>query len=158
MAEISQESLALLEAIMDESIPRNSESLIVDEVSSRFTGAAWFDAIKEQTVLLAGLGGIGSWTALLLSRLQINSLYLFDNDRVERHNISGQFYNTNQDNNFKVTATSSNLGSFSNFYNYYSVSDRYEESTSTTSDIMICGFDNMQARKVFFNKKVCYEM
>lgn len=40
-------------------LPVNSKSFEVDESMSRFSGAAWFDAIQNTTVTLAGLGGIG---------------------------------------------------------------------------------------------------
>lgn len=40
-------------------LPINSKSFEVDESMSRFSGAAWFEAIQNTTVTLAGLGGIG---------------------------------------------------------------------------------------------------
>ena len=40
-------------------LPVNSKSFEVDESMSRFSGAAWFEAIQNTTVTLAGLGGIG---------------------------------------------------------------------------------------------------
>lgn len=40
-------------------IPENSKTLLIDETTSRFSGALWYDCIKEQHVLLLGCGGIG---------------------------------------------------------------------------------------------------
>ena len=40
-------------------IPENSQSILIDEKTSRFNGAVWFDEIQRQEVVVAGLGGIG---------------------------------------------------------------------------------------------------
>ena len=43
----------------EELIKPNAESLLVDESTSRFSSAIWYDAVKQSTVLIAGVGGIG---------------------------------------------------------------------------------------------------
>ena len=48
-----------------DSLPTNSESLLIDESSSRFSGAIWADKIREQSVTLAGIGGIGRFGNLI---------------------------------------------------------------------------------------------
>jgi hypothetical protein len=40
-------------------IPVNTKAVEVDETTSRFNGAAWFSAIQQSTVVMAGMGGIG---------------------------------------------------------------------------------------------------
>ena len=40
-------------------IPENSNSILVEETTSRFSGAVWYDKIKEKEVIIAGCGGIG---------------------------------------------------------------------------------------------------
>ena len=40
-------------------IPINSTSILVDEQTSRFSSAVWFDNVRSKNVTLAGLGGIG---------------------------------------------------------------------------------------------------
>lgn len=40
-------------------IPPNSPTLLIDDSTSRFSGAEWFNKIKEQEVIIAGCGGIG---------------------------------------------------------------------------------------------------
>lgn len=134
-----------------EVIPPNSESLLIDEGTSRFNSAIWFENIKNQKVLLAGLGGIGSYVAYLLSRLKIHSLYMYDNDVIDTGNMSGQFYPYEEIGNYKVEAINNLINKFSNYYSVCSFNEKYTEE-SITSDIMICGFDNMKARKIFFNK------
>lgn len=132
-------------------IPNNSESLLVDETTTRFSSASWYEEAKKNTIILAGLGGIGSWTALLLSRLHPDSLHLYDDDRVEALNMAGQLYAASDIGSYKCNAISRKLSSYSDYYRTNAYNYKYS-SDSPTSNIMICGFDNMRARKTFFNK------
>lgn len=76
---------------------------------------------------------------------------MYDNDVIDVGNMSGQFYPYEEIGNYKVEAINNLINKFSNYYSAYSFNEKYTEE-SITSDIMICGFDNMKARKVFFNK------
>lgn len=42
-----------------ELIKPNAESLLVDESTSRFSSAIWYDAVKQSSIVIAGVGGIG---------------------------------------------------------------------------------------------------
>lgn len=132
-------------------IQENSITLLQNDQTLRFSSADWFEKIKEQEVVLAGLGGIGSWCALLLSRLDIRSLTLYDDDTVDSVNLAGQFYRKNQIKAFKASAISKAIHEYSNYYNCNACTRKFEDS-SLPSKIMICGFDNMEARKVFYRK------
>jgi hypothetical protein len=117
---------------------------------TRFKGATWFSVIQQMDITLAGLGGIGSWVNLFLSRLNPNNIYLYDPDRFESINMAGQFVDMHKMNRNKCAVATSMGKDFSNYNKYLSFSTLYEDS-SIYSPIMICGFDNMVARKVFFN-------
>lgn len=116
---------------------------------SRFKGADWFKIVQQQNIVLAGLGGIGSYVSLCLSRLGPASLYLFDDDLFESHNMSGQFVSKTDINKYKVDVAKTHAQNFSN-YTPYVYPQRYEDG-ALTDKVMICGFDNMEARKVFYN-------
>ena len=133
-----------------EEIPANSGSLLVSETTSRFSSAVWFDNIQTKRVMLAGLGGIGSYVAFLLSRLNVNRVDMFDDDRVEAGNLSGQLFQSSHIGRFKVSAVADVMANFSNFYNYNCYEERFEEGSSPEF-IMMCGFDNMEARRNYFN-------
>ena len=47
-----------------DAIPRNP-AYIINELTSRFSGAMWFDKIQEKTIILAGVGGIGRFGNLV---------------------------------------------------------------------------------------------
>lgn len=145
--------VALVQAHEEDSniLPVNSRTLLLDETSSRFSSALWFEEIGKQTVTLAGLGGIGSYVAFLLGRLKISRLYLFDDDIVEESNLSGQLYSTDDLGMYKVQAVSRLVRDYAEYYNLISPPRKFDYCSPAT-DIMICGFDNMQARSIFYTK------
>lgn len=126
-----------------------SENITTIESSQRFSGAIWYDKVREQCITLAGVGGIGSYVLYLLARMKPDYIRIFDPDMVEYVNLAGQLYSVSHVGMAKVDAMDSIAASFCN---YYGVSPRRVRFTSDSpaSDIMICGFDNMVARKTFF--------
>lgn len=131
-------------------IPENSPTLLVSENTSRFSSALWYDKVQKHVITLAGIGGIGSHVGFLLSRLNPSNLYIYDDDVVEKSNLSGQFYSTEDFGKDKTYALARLLSKFSNYNSVYAYTEKYTINDPTT-DIMICGFDNMSARRVFFN-------
>lgn len=120
---------------------------------SRFSSAVWYEEVQKCNVILAGLGGIGSYVAFLLSRLNINRLLLFDGDSVESINLSGQLYNTDDIGKYKSDAICNMIMNYSSFHKFISWgSQMYTSDIFHTEDIMICGFDNMKARKLFYKR------
>lgn len=134
-------------------IPSISPTLLSDDTTTRFSSAPWFETVKNEKVALIGCGGIGSWTGLLLSRLQIDQLVLFDEDTVEEVNMAGQWYRGENIEMKKVDALSLNIMSFSNYY--HSISHTYnftEDWIHFLSPVVICGLDNMRSRKLVFEQ------
>lgn len=123
----------------------------IEEVEPQFgrvKGASWFPLLYKKDVMVLGQGGIGSWTALLLSRIGC-TLHLFDMDRYEVHNMTGQIVKHTDIGKNKVHAIADVIEEFSPNCLVYPFHQRYDED-SFTNEIMICGFDNMAARKVAF--------
>jgi hypothetical protein len=152
--EIDEQGEALLEAALaaeEVVIPPNSGSLLVDEATSRFSGAIWYSAIQSKTITLAGVGGIGSYVGFLLARLKPAGLYLYDPDIVEQANMSGQLYGSGDLGQAKVSSLHRMLQVYANYYNSVAYQERFTAESEAT-DIMICGFDNMEARSLFFDK------
>jgi molybdopterin/thiamine biosynthesis adenylyltransferase len=132
-------------------LPTNPKSLTaLDETSSRFSGAAWYKAVQQSTVILAGLGGIGSYCLFLLSRMKPLQVFIYDDDIVELANLSGQLYSTDMVGKKKVNAMAELAEKFSDYHSVMAVDRKWTEECSA-GKIMICGFDNMEARKTFFN-------
>lgn len=153
---LTEEEAALLEQVVEEvhqEIPVNSPSLLVDECTIRFSSAIWYENIQSKVITLAGVGGIGSYVGFLLARMKPKSMFIYDNDVVEAVNMSGQLYGNSDLGLSKVTALANMISNYANYDSVFAVNERFT-SESEASDIMICGFDNMIARKLFFEKWV----
>lgn len=152
--QLLEEEQAILDQAVEEAhqeIPTNSATLLVDEATSRFSSAIWYDNIQNKTVILAGVGGIGSYVGFLLARMKPAALYIYDDDVVEAVNMSGQLYGQDDIGRTKVSALSNMVKKYANYYGTFAMPERFT-SNSQATDIMICGFDNMVARRVFFEK------
>lgn len=114
----------------------------------RVKGASWFPLLYRRDVLVLGQGGIGSWVSLLLARIGCN-LHLFDMDTYEVHNMTGQIMRSDAIGRNKAEAIVDVLIDFCPNVTAYFYAQRYDEH-SFTGNIVICGFDNMIARKVAF--------
>ena len=65
---LTEEEMALFEQVVEEAhqeIPVNSATLLVDEATSRFSSAIWYENIQNKTITLAGVGGIGRFGNLV---------------------------------------------------------------------------------------------
>lgn len=134
----------------EHNIKPNSPTILLDETHSRFSGAEWALKIKEQNVVLGGCGGISSWVALLLSRVNPNYIYIYDDDVVEQSNMSGQLFRNIDIGSSKVRSMYTIITQFSSYYNIVCNNVRFHYDSGMFNNIMISGFDNMQARKEFY--------
>lgn len=134
----------------DAKIPLNSPTLLVDESTTRFSGAEWFNEIQKARIIIAGIGGIGSNVAFQLARMIPANLTLYDDDIVEMVNMAGQLYSYNDVGKSKVEAIADMIGRYTSMRQVLAIKDKFA-SDKEPGDIMICGFDNMRARRVFFN-------
>jgi len=115
----------------------------------RIKGAAWFSSLHKKDVMILGAGGIGSWLSIFVSRLGCN-LYIYDMDIYEEHNMSGQAVVKGAIGKLKTEAIRDLVGDLSPDCEV-SIEGEYTED-SMTNDVVLCGFDNMAARKLAFTK------
>ena len=64
--------------------------------------------------------------------------------------MSGQLYGNHNLGQGKVYALHNMMQQYANYYNSVAYQERFTAESEAT-DIMICGFDNMEARKLFFD-------
>lgn len=82
-----------------------------------------YERIRDCTIIIVGVGGVGSVAAEMLTRCGIGKLILYDYDKVELANMNRLFYQPHQQGLSKVEAATKTL-SFINpdvefeFYNY----------------------------------------
>ncbi|EJW87932.1 ubiquitin-activating enzyme E1 domain-containing protein 1 [Wuchereria bancrofti] len=68
-----------------------------------------YDDIRKKTVLIVGVGGVGSVVAEMLTRCGIGKLILFDYDKVELANMNRLFYQPQHSGMSKVDAARNTL-------------------------------------------------
>ena len=154
--EVVEQYVSTEELTEEENIPVEEQPIVVPNYSSireelvRFSDAEWFNKIQEKTIVLAGVGGIGSNMAVILAKLNPSAIYIFDDDTVETYNLAGQFYSNEDVGKPKVEALAASVTKYTNYSAIFALNRRYSPGEEIVSDIMICGFDNMRARRDYF--------
>lgn len=115
---------------------------------NRFKDAEWYG--KNVPVLIGGAGGLGSWVTLLLCRMGLNKIGVYDHDIIEEHNLGGQFFKESQINTSKVQALRDNCKDFAGV-EIFCYQQKYD-TKSMRADYMFACFDNMEARQLMFKK------
>lgn len=131
-------------------IQPNSPTLLMNDATSRFSGTEWYNEIQRKRVLIAGCGGIGSNLAFQIARMHPEAIVLYDDDEVERANMSGQLFSMADVGEFKVNAVANKIYSFTTTEHVMAIPEKFTPN-SEVMDIMMCGFDSMKARRTFFN-------
>ncbi len=130
------------------------ETTLSDNIRVRFSEAPWSNKIKD--VLVAGVGGIGSNLAYVLARMGIPHMTLIDPDYVEEANLGAQMFDLEDIGKPKVIAVKRKIKAFSPdtaiyVYDDY-IDERFLSIDGLNYDAIFSCFDNMQARKILFNK------
>lgn len=138
-----------LKAAELESIPVESEL--------RFSGATWYEKVKTLPVTIVGAGGIGSWTALLLSKMGM-SVDIIDKDNFDTVNIAGQIFNvrraSGRNKAEEVATLCTEFVPTARVRGYRANIDPENiiYVINESSRIFICAVDNMAARKLIYNR------
>lgn len=110
----------------------------------------FFDPTESKArVTIVGCGGIGSATAVLLSKMGIPEITLIDPDILETHNLPNQFYPVSVEGLLgepKVDV----LASVCKMFGYSEITThqcRIEDYSEKLSGIVVTGLDSMEARK-----------
>lgn len=149
-----------LEELIDE-VNDTTENPVVEipTSESRFAGAAWYKNIKTFNFLLGGCGGINSHVAFQLSRLHPQRINIYDDDIVEEHNLAGQFFTFDGIDCYKANHIQRLLKKFSHYYSTYTLIEKITANTYVSNlfwntninkVVFVGGFDNMKARKDFY--------
>ena len=125
--------------------------------NARFSGAEWFEAMRDARTLVVGLGGIGSWLALLLSRFKVRELRCKDMDKVEEINLAGQLYKNDDIGLFKTEAICDTIRNF-NISRPLIYGDNREFTSDSVIDFgynIFLALDSIAARRTVYNKWKC---
>ena len=79
------------------------------------------------------------------------TLVLYDDDKVEEVNMAGQLFSKNDFGKSKVDAISEKIAVYTSTNSVFAIPEKFT-ARSENGPIMMCGFDSMTARKIFFMK------
>ncbi len=105
----------------------------------------------ETPVHLIGCGGIGSFVALALGKLGCPHLHLYDDDRIEEHNVPNQLFRIGDVGRAKVEALSEILEAFTGTR---AATHRRRVEGERLQGLVVSGVDSMAARKTLWQKTV----
>lgn len=128
----------------------STKEIIPSEYHLRFSGATWFNKASKTVVEVCGIGGIGSYISMYLSRMG-TPIIVRDNDTVERLNLAGQLFPESCVGMTKVRAIEKVCRGFSPESNITLMGERITEKTILQSNVVFSCFDNMLSRKVLFD-------
>ena len=109
--------------------------------------------LKKSTVMIAGLGGLGSISAYYLTAAGVGKLKIVDMDRVADHNLNRQILHTTNDiGSRKTDSALSKLTALNPLCRIETVSAPIDEHTmaqmAAGCDLIIDGTDNIETRKI----------
>ena len=130
----------------------NNVKADVPPIYNRSKGLPWFDLIYKRDIMIIGAGGIGSHVAVALSRTGAK-LYIYDDDKFEGHN-GGQVMFREDVGISKTEAIRSTIAGYSQDCEV-EIFGKYTRG-SETCNIVICGPDDIEARRMAFEKWAAY--
>lgn len=109
--------------------------------------------LKNTKVLVCGVGAVGSTIADLLARIGVGTIYLFDYDIVEKHNIAGQRFTEEDLGKPKVKVIEDQLKKINSEITIFGENIKIVSENQLPKDLdyIFSGVDNFTARKVFVN-------
>lgn len=110
---------------------------------------------KEVNIHIIGSGSVGSFLAVTLSKMGLTNIEIWDDDRVESHNIPNQFFMINDIGEQKTVALEKLILGFSNT-RIKTHEEKFTKDTeldlSTGTNIVITATDNLESRSIVFEK------
>src|SRR3972149_8693590 len=125
---------------------RGKSKKTLDNINFKRQKEIFDPLIFQKSVVIAGLGNIGSQTAVALTRLGLKDFYLYDHDIVEEHNLSSQSFFIDQLKKPKVEMIKEILRNINKNISVLALREKYNGDTSF-GDILIVAVDSMKERK-----------
>lgn len=113
------------------------------------TGIINIDEYDYLKITIVGCGSIGSFLALALNKLGFKNLLLIDDDKVEDHNISTQFYLNKDKGQHKIRALANSLsGNIRQGNNIKGIATKVRGNNKIKSDVVFVCVDSLVQRKI----------
>lgn len=112
--------------------------------------------LKDSSVGIAGIGGLGSNAAIALARAGIGRLVLVDFDKVEESNLDRQYYFLDQIGRLKVEAIGENIGKVNPDVEIKFINQKLEKGSMEKPfkdvDVIIEGLDSAEMKTLFIEE------
>lgn len=112
--------------------------------------------LKESSVGIAGLGGLGSNAAVALARAGIGKLILVDFDKVEKKNLTRQYYFLDQVGKKKTDALKENIEKINPEIEIITLDQKLEKGSMEKPfidvDVVIEALDNAETKAAFIEE------
>jgi len=105
----------------------------------------------KKKIAIVGSGSVGSFTALSLSKLGMSNMEIYDDDKIEDHNIPNQFFRLDQIGKPKVEALKEIIKAFSG-YELTVYPRKFGEIDQPIAEVVIVATDSMESRKLVWDK------
>jgi molybdopterin/thiamine biosynthesis adenylyltransferase len=143
----SEESMATPLSLTPDEKVRYRRQLILPEI-----GAHGQQRLKRATVMIAGLGGLGSISAFYMAAAGVGHLKIVDADRVAGHDLNRQILHATADiGRLKTASALSRLGALNPLCHIEAISARIEDQSIGPMiegcDLVIDGLDTLDARR-----------
>lgn len=124
------------------------EDLMLD--IRRHQGIVSAKKLDGARVTLIGAGSVGSFAALLITKLGLQNVEVYDEDYVETWNMANQFYRVTEDyNHFKVDALAAVIEQFSGIR---MIIHKEKYAAQKLAPIVIVATDTMDSRKLVWEQ------
>lgn len=107
------------------------------------------EKLKETHITVIGVGALGSFSTLMLAKMGVEHIRVYDDDAIEEHNFPNQFYRNEDLGKKKVEALRDLIQSFEGL-RIETIDKKFEE-TDELSGVVIAAVDNMAARQIVWN-------
>jgi len=104
----------------------------------------------KKSIAVVGSGSVGSFTTLALAKMGANIKNIYDDDKIESHNIPNQFFRIADVGKKKTAALKELLSAFADIK--VNTNGRVNISTIFEDDIVISSVDSMLARKTIWEQ------
>ena len=104
-------------------------------------------------VSIVGVGSIGSFAALSLAKMGVKRFQLFDDDKIELHNVANQYYRLSDIGKLKIEACKELLEEQSpepSELHFHLEPEKFTEDSETLYPILIVCTDNIESRRVAY--------
>ena len=132
--------------------PRNDEPAFTTRSSNEvYIRQESLGIVRDQTVLVVGCGGIGSWMGYFLGLAGVERLHLFDGDTIEAHNLNRLPFTPADVGRYKSEALADLIAKARSDVNvnaYGNFDPRFHANVLAEADAVVVSTDSLKSRRM----------